>query len=520
MANDNRLPEDICAALSALTYQLQGVDVSELKLGDLLTSTSSYATDEVKEIIRANGLEQARVLDVSWCPAGSYGTMNAMTVEIGGQLYIAYRGTGEGNWKYNADSAFGPEASDMQKWASDYFDYVMGQYGKQAKEVYVTGHSQGGNNAMYTLLFAEHADRITNCISLDGPGFSQPIIADAIFQLGTEEYQSRLEKIYAIYGENDYVHGLGEVHIVPKDHIYYVPTPNVTNPALYHDLFTHMTNGKLNERYPQGEGEGPISQMITSIMENMPENLSAEERYEVAQHAMDLVEWRIGEGKDNPDFADKPAPKELLYLIEKLGPVLVETVFENPDQILSLLQELEVGDWILEHPLETIAILAVAQTALSVITPVAVVASNIIFTIVALQTLITAMEQLDEAFKTVMLEMLQATLNHLEQFYNWLTGSAGAAANYVTENPYFQVDTVRLRDYADRIDRINQRLRQLDSDMNGLYWQVGLLDIWDILMANLITGGSPTLRQVSSYLRDAADQMELADRTAMGYMGG
>lgn len=519
--------QDICAALSALTYHLQGADMSDITLGDLIQRGGSYITEEVREIIRANGLDNARVLDASWNSSGTYGSMNAMAVEIDGQLYVAYRGTGEGNWKYNADSAFGPESSDMQKWSSSYFDYVMENYGGTVDNVYVTGHSQGGNNAIYTLLFSRYADRITNCISLDGPGFSMPIISDAISRLGEDEYQSRLQKIYAYYGENDYVHGLGEVHLVPKEHIYYVPTPNVKNPALYHDLATHMTNGKFNTPYPQGEGEGPVSKLVTSMMENMMENLSPEDRYEVAQYAMTLVESLIGEGRGNPDYADQLVPLEWVVLVDHLLPVLKETAIEHPEQIVDVLHVPGIEeyvqvlkDWIQEHPLETIAILAVASVAISAIRNIATDVKQMLLVVQAVKWAVETLEYLEEGMQTAMLELLQTMLEYLEGVYNWITSNASAAANYVAENPYFQADPVRLRDYADRVDRVNQRLRQLDSDMNSLYWQVGLLDLWDILMANLITGGSPALRQVSAYLRDAAEELERADWLAMDYMGG
>ena len=171
--------ETVCGALSLLQYAgLEEARIANVPLGDLFTKQqyrqiiydrllencsgdegeATARLDKLQAAIINNGLEKVQVLDTSWQHGGAYQTMYATTVQLpDGSLYVAYRGTGNGNWKYNADSAFGPEASDMQEWAAGYFDYVMEQYGDGAGEVYVTGHSQGGNNAMYTLLFAEHA---------------------------------------------------------------------------------------------------------------------------------------------------------------------------------------------------------------------------------------------------------------------------------------------------------------------------------------------------------------------------
>ena len=100
----------------------------------------------------------------------------------------------------------------------------------------------------------------------------------------------------------------------------------------------------------------------------------------------------------------------------------------------------------------------------------------------------------------------------------WLISYPGI--KYASDNPYFKVDTDKLRSYATRINNVNNRLRQLDSDMNSLYWQVGLFDLWDIIVANALISESPTLRNISDYLDDAAERFEAADNIACESMGG
>ena len=109
--------------------------------------------------------------------------------------------------------------------------------------------------------------------------------------------------------------------------------------------------------------------------------------------------------------------------------------------------------------------------------------------------------------------------------YNWLKKAWQKVNNrhgvqYAAANPHFKVDTDRLRNYATRLSSVNKRLNTLDGNLNGLYLQVGLLDILDILVANILISESRSLNQAISYLNDAASRFEAADNNARGYVGG
>ena len=118
------------------------------------------------------------------------------------------------------------------------------------------------------------------------------------------------------------------------------------------------------------------------------------------------------------------------------------------------------------------------------------------------------------------IELIQAVKKLVSSIRESLRNTFNAGARYVNSNPYFKVDTDKLRSYAIRINNVNNRLRNLDRELRSLYWQVGFLDLWDIMMANLITSGSPTLMQIKSYLNNAAERFEKAENKARGNMGG
>ena len=177
------------------------------------------------------GYSLLEVVEFDRREAGSQGDDRKALIILGpeGELYVHYRGTGDGNWEYN-EAAYGkpPLPSPMQAWACDCFDNAMDKYGWEGP-VYVTGHSQGGHNAQYVTLHARRARHITACVSLDGPGHAAASVLAARRQ-GSAYFQAQRNKLYAYNGCCDYVSCLGQEQLVPREHCFFVDTP--PNPRL------------------------------------------------------------------------------------------------------------------------------------------------------------------------------------------------------------------------------------------------------------------------------------------------
>lgn len=522
------VPYENSAALSAIIYDLDGKNVPKGSTMESVAENPSLSLNhqnEIEQILAANGLEDAKILDTSWSHVdGSgnpqYGTMNAMVVQVGDDIYVVYRGTGDGNWKYNADSAFGDVPSDMQEWALDYFDYAVENYVDEDANLYVTGHSQGGNNAMYVTIASEYADQIDHCVSIDGPGFSEDVIDSITNERGHSFMDQQTDKIYAIYGDNDYVHRLGEVHITPKGHEIVVPTDS-GNMEEYHDIFSHMTDGKINIQYGEnGEiisvPDGAVSEMVAKVNENMLKYLSEEERHECAKAVMAVVEVMIGD-KDPSHLLDPGAFAELL---DSGLPMLLYTVIQDPAGLSALLlgEDAELTQWIEEHSLVASIVLSVVSIAilrsknLMLIEAVLRLADYVIGIVEKARDIAENIKQ----FITETFQMIKEAFQKLEEYLRGIT----PGGRYVDDNPYFKADPEKLKNYATRLDRVNQRLVQLDKDLDSLYWQVGLVDLGEIASANLITSYSTNLLLAKSFLNKAAEKLEAAERKAKGYMGG
>lgn len=110
--------------------------------------------------------------------------------------------------------------------------------------------------------------------------------------------------------------------------------------------------------------------------------------------------------------------------------------------------------------------------------------------------------------------------NNIESFFatvakaisNW-SKKFNAGYQYASTNTYIKVDTAKLRNYANRLKNVNKRLEALDERMNGLYTQVGLQGLLDLLTADMLTGYCSRLTKCANYLTDTAAEFEAVERS-------
>ena len=241
--------------------------------------------------------------------------------------YFAYRGTGDGKWVDNGEQMYEPETI-MQIAAREYFDAVVKQLKiTESNHIIVTGHSKGGNNAQYVTLDSEFGDLVDACYSLDGQGFSKAAIKKFKKDLGDEEYQARIDKMYSINGENDPVHNLGKV-IIPPERTFFVPTDTGANIHALEDMI-HEGSVDLNNTVP----EGPISKFAKKLSAEMMQ-LSDEDIRDCALSVMSIIERYINrgesylEGTGNVKFADV---EEFCGLIHIGVPLILDISLKSPE---------------------------------------------------------------------------------------------------------------------------------------------------------------------------------------------
>lgn len=206
------LTDDELALLSTLAY-LEKSDVldnglidnfwngayenQDVTLGDVL---DKVADDSVIADLRSEGKrdqkDSLRITGAEWADAleaarGNESIRNLSYVDVdsfaedgsrafcfasGDQAYVVYRGTGSdpasggSEWADNFDGLWQSD-THAQRAALNYAEYAHALTGL---DVTVTGHSKGGNKAMYAAVRSPHVAR---CVSFDGQGFGTAFLA-------------------------------------------------------------------------------------------------------------------------------------------------------------------------------------------------------------------------------------------------------------------------------------------------------------------------------------------------------
>ncbi|MGN0577028.1 MAG: Mbeg1-like protein, partial [Ruminiclostridium sp.] len=499
-------------------------------------------------------------------------------------------GTGDGNWVYNSAAYGTGEASEMQKQCLEWFDSVISRYGDESKNIYVTGHSQGANNAMYVTMCSEYADRIDACVPLNGPGFSQEFVDERKETLGNE-YNERTDKIWAYNTDHDFVSTLGEATIVPDGHVAFVKYSRETHEIENYHCSIGMVdkNGQFVGITYDDSGESDFRKRVRLLVGEI-KDLPQEQRESVAVTVMKICENYIGDQNLEPR-TENITKEEFDEVKEALGPALITLLAYDPDGLVPIIQDLTgmdnesaesivniiqvinrlpeneriyliesaadlftiednkivldmtklhdtysaikclfVKDYILdpENFRKTLEELGVKDAPLQFAIQVGVILlfgpidrtlERITFAIDVIETVLAELGIDDEINKFIS-DLFNAIVNAIGAVQKWYNETFNKGYKFSQSNPWFRADTDKLRGYANRLSSVNRRLRALDGAMRGLYWQVGLLDLWDILCANILISESRSLDKARKYLNNTADRLEKADNKANNYMGG
>ncbi len=532
------------------------------------------------------GGKKYEVLEIGRFDREAYGDSCCQAIAFkdeNGNVFIHFKGTGDGNWEYNA-VAYGEQngklSSPVQDWSLKFFNDMVEKYyvGQDRGSLYVMGHSQGGNNAQYVTLASRYCSLIEACVELDGPGFSDKLLEHIRELYGEGNYEKMLEKIYAYNGVSDFVSILGQEYIVPDGHTFYVQTPQDAGSIIKFHTADGMLdeNGHLNTIMTDDSEFRKLAKILAKYITDFP----PEKQEQISRIMMKLIESATRE-----DILANLTQEELELLKECLTPILIDVLENEPEALNSALVELGVDPsiiWLVDNIVDefndlspenkekliSILVDAVLTNAdivnddgstlvsvrdfihtivhdpdsvldilddvlgnhpeLAVVFAFAspfVLAASMGFEILSVIAdkfihFVESVEVEFEGIRNFLLNTYQAFKEAIGMMKEWLRYNLNAGVKYARENPYIKVDPTKLREYAMRIGRVNQRLSNLDSDLRSLYWQVGFLDLWDILMANLITCESFTLNRVKSYLNDAADGFESAENQAVQRMGG
>lgn len=207
-------------------------------------------------------------------------------------VWVAFNGTQGHEWVDDAQGLY-QESTIAQRAASARFDQYVQDYNLKSNDnIVVTGHSKGGNKAMFVTMNAHYANMIDSCVALDGQGFSPEAINHWNELYGENEFKNRSNKITLVSGRKDFVHELG-ISIVNPDKMYTVDYKgNAADFPAWHEhqyLFQKDKDGhfvsKLNSECKPDIIEGSLNAFMSEYM-----RLGSEERQRSAESLMAFIQ--------------------------------------------------------------------------------------------------------------------------------------------------------------------------------------------------------------------------------------
>jgi len=435
-----------------------------------------------------------------------------------GNVIVAYRGTGKGEWMDNAVGVGGMVTdSPQQEEAALYFTYVALKNGfKKDMNIIVTGHSKGGNKAQYVTINSKYNDLIDKCFSFDGQGMSPEAIEAFINRHGKDAYIAAINKMYGFYEENDYVNPLA-IPVIPKERRYYFKS-NIIN-GIGDAVKFHYPDAYLNVdgSFTELGERGALSMLIERYSYDLVE-LPPELRIYAASGLMALMQKGT-----NPVNGEKVFSKGNILALALIDiPVLVDDLIHTPEGMMVMHQLAgllgkdiykaldKVGE---EYGIPgvivaTILMVLIIACAIIIIAPLVLVlgfVGDFVKTLIKLQSILVNLHEVAKELCGIIINAINNFVNGLKQ---WVKENLNPGYKYAMANPVIKVDTYKLRSYADRLEQVNRRISNIDSELDSLYTKVGLKNLKDLIQADFFTDYSYRIDQCRRYLIATAEDFE------------
>ncbi|MBR5930405.1 MAG: DUF2974 domain-containing protein [Lachnospiraceae bacterium] len=201
---------------------------------------------------------------------------SAVTFTISRRMhYIVFRGTDNTltGWKECMNLSFDEEIEGQRKAVA----YLQETAQRTRGDLYVTGHSKGGNLAVYASAFSAETlnDRIRAIYNFDGPGFNDKVIEKDRFQ--------RVRFRTHTFVPQDSLVGMLLTHKEPYQVIY----STASNGMSQHDLYTWECNAK---HFVYADKLTSSGENTYEIIREWLDALSFEEKRQFVEVVYDLVD--------------------------------------------------------------------------------------------------------------------------------------------------------------------------------------------------------------------------------------
>jgi len=116
-----------------------------------------------------------------------------------------------------------------------------------------------------------------------------------------------------------------------------------------------------------------------------------------------------------------------------------------------------------------------------------------------------------EELKEFAAELYKVFVDTVGKISEWIKDKFNKANTAINET-LVMVDTKVLRDYAEAVERINNKIKSIDSRLDKFYTKVKITEIYDLLKADVLTGDSWRLRKLKDYFNETASDFDVVER--------
>ncbi|MEL4028251.1 Mbeg1-like protein [Caldifermentibacillus hisashii] len=450
--------------------------------------------DKIEAIEKRNNVEW-KIVDYKNDNKKDQTGLYGIVLDTGDGHIVAFRGSESmlnsqhalQDWSEADLALLKPGLTEQQKKVNEFLEEINNSdYITKYDNVAFTGHSLGGNLAIHGSIMSTFYEnifpRIRQAVNFDGPGYSKEYLA---------EYKEQIELISEKLD--------GEFR-----HYQWSVVGAILNPATGINFETLATKATWN----------PLNYLV---MEHSTSNLIIDETTGKAKRETNLVnggksQWELMFGKFTESIDHLWAPVGS-FLVDALGGILVFVMYYKVPLAIA------VGGAVL-------ALVAIGGIpALAVIGQLILAVVAIVVTVIAFGATIESMLELfSDLFKEIgkvvgnalkwtndkinqLIDFMSTKVSQIRDWFNHVMKSYG----YAVATPVIEVNTDKLRQYAERLENVRKRLQNLDADMNSLYFTNGFLDLLDIIRANRLPN-SMKLKFYINYLEDTAEAFEKAER--------
>ena len=190
------------------------------------------------------------------CNEGQFGALTIRIPEVN-IVYVSFEGTDSNvvGWKEDFELVY-DKPIYSQKRACEYLNDTLGLFDK---EVYVGGHSKGGNLAMYAYMNAKpfYKKKIRTVYNFDGPGFLDSVLSSA-------SYLEMEQKLINVYPEESVI-GMMLGH---RD---FIAVKSNAKAIMQHDAYSWQCFGKFLVNGELSEKSKKFSENLKTYLDGMSE---------------------------------------------------------------------------------------------------------------------------------------------------------------------------------------------------------------------------------------------------------